>query len=207
MGEGRTDVRPGAAPRTAPAGPLRLLLAGPGGAVRVAGAVSLLVAAVARGPVDAALFALVVAGLVVPVVVRVPSALDAAHGVGLLAAAWAAALGLYRSVAWLDVAAHLVVTGLVAAVALLALVRATGAVVAPSAADGPAERTGVVLVTCALGLALSVLWEVGEYVGHTYLDPTIYVTYADTVGDLVAGGLGSAVAGLVLVGTGRRAPG
>lgn len=193
----------------------RLLLAGPGGVVRVAGAVSVLVALVARGPVDALLLVLVLGGLVVPVVVRVPAALDAAYGASLLAAAWCAVLELYQAVPWLDVVAHVVVTGLVAAVAHLVLARTTGAVLDPAAVDptgapdphavrGRATRVGAVVVTLALGLALSALWEVGEYVGHTYVDDAIFVTYADTVGDLVAGGLGSLAAGLWLVARGRR---
>lgn len=39
----------------------------------------------------------------------------------------------------------------------------------------------------------------------TYLDPTIYVAYGDTIGDLVMGGLGSAAAGAALVRHGGRA--
>lgn len=185
-------------------GALRLLLRGPGGVVRLVGVASVLVALVARGPVDAALFALVLAGLVVPVVARIGPGLDAAYGVGLLAAAWAGALGGYEAVSWLDVLMHLVVTGLVAAVAHLALARWTGAVVEPDAVTGRAGEVGVVAVTAALGLALSVLWEVGEYLGHTYADPSIHVAYRDTVGDMVMGGIGSTVAGLALVAGARR---
>jgi hypothetical protein len=180
-----------------------LLLRGPGGVVRVLGAVSLVVAAVARGPVDAALFALVVAGLVVPVSARVGRWLDAAYGVGLLAAAWAGALGLYEAVSWLDLVMHLVLTGLVAAVAHLVLARRTGAVLDPVATSGAGGRVGSVAVTTALGLGLSVLWEVGEYLGNAYADSTIHVAYRDTIGDLVMGGLGSAVAGMTLVLAGR----
>jgi hypothetical protein len=180
-----------------------LLLRGPGGVVRVAGAVCVVVAVLARGPVDAALFGLVLAGLVVPVTAGVDGRLDAAYGVGLLAAAWAGALGLYEAVAWLDLVMHLVVTGLVAAVAHLVLVRRSGAVLDPGRATGTGERVGSVAVTTALGLGLSVLWEVGEYLGHTYADPTIHVAYRDTVGDLVLGGLGSSVAGVGLVLAGR----
>ena len=229
-------------PATAP----RLLLAGPGDVVRVAGAVSVLVALVACGPVDAVLLALVLGGLVVPVVVRVPAALDAAYGTSLLLAAWCAVLELYQAVPWLDVVAHVAVTGLVAAVAHLVLARTTravpdpaavhgraavpdatavpGATVVPGATAVPGEtagsdaaavphaaavhgraaRTGAVVVTVALGLALSALWEVGEYVGHAYVDEAIFVSYADTVGDLVAGGVGSTAAGLWLVASGRR---
>jgi hypothetical protein len=182
-----------------------LLLRGPGGVVRVLGAVCLVVA-VARGPVDAALFALVLAGLVVPVTAGVGRWLDAAYGVGLLAAAWAGALGLYEAVAWLDLVMHLVVTGLVAAVAHLVLARRTGAVAEPGAVPGAAAGVGSVAVTAALGLGLSVLWEVGEYLGNAYADASIHVAYRDTVGDLVLGGLGSGVAGaaLVLAERGRR---
>lgn len=194
---------------TRTAGAVRDLLTGPGGIVRAAGVVCLLVALLVRGPVDSALFALVLAGLVVPPAVGAPRALDAAYGVGLLVAAWWGVLQMYQAVAWLDVVAHLVVTGLVAAVAHLGMAR-TGAVVDPRhvggvAGHGRAVRAGAVTVTAALGLGLSVLWELGEYLGHTYLDPEIYVGYADTVGDLVVGGVGSAVAGLWL--TARRGAG
>jgi len=187
--------------RTAPS-VVRRLAAGPGGVVRVAGVVCLLVALVVRGPVDTALFALVLAGLMVPPAAGAPRWLDAAYGVGLLAAAWCGALELYQAVAWLDVVMHLVVTGLIAAVAYLLLARRTGAVVDPRAVATRAERLGLVVVTVGLGLTLSVAWEVGEYLGNAYIDPEIYVGYADTVGDLVAGGAGSAVAGLWL--TARR---
>lgn len=184
---------------TAPPEVPRLLLRGPGGAVRVLGLLSAAVALLLRGPVDAALLALVLAGLVVPVAAGIGPRLDAAYGLGLLAAAWSGALDLYETVAWLDLVMHLVVTGLVAAVAHVAVARWTGAVADPGTLVGGRARAGSVAVTAALGLALSVLWEVGEYLGHTYLDPSIHVAYRDTVGDLVMGGLGSAAAGAALV--------
>ena len=98
---------------------------------------------------------------------------------------------------------HLVVTGLVAAVTHLLLARSTHAVADPTVLDGGATRAGSVAVTAALGLALSVLWEVGEYLGQTYAYPTIFADYPDTIGDLVMGGLGSVAAGLWLT-AGRR---
>ena len=191
-------------------------------AVRLLGAASLVISAVARGPVDAALFALVLGGLLIPRLLRVPAGLDAAYGVGLLVAAWSGALDLYDVIGWLDLAVHMGTTGLVAAVAYLAMVR-TGAVIdprdlpltggragspgRPSAAvvDGSDRRAaGVVVLAATLGLGLSVIWEVSEYLGHTYLDDTIYVEYVDTVGDMAIGGLGSAIAGVALTAWGRR---
>ncbi|WP_217615467.1 hypothetical protein [Cellulomonas sp. GbtcB1] len=179
-----------------------LLLRGPGGAVRVLGVVSVVVAAVVDGPVGAALLLLVLAGLVVPPVVRADPRLDAAYGVGLLAAGWSGALDLYQRISWLDVVMHLVVTGLIAAVAHLVVARATGAVVDPVLPAARRTRVGSVGVTTALGLGLSVLWEVGEYLGNTYIDASIHVGYRDTIGDMALGGIGSLAAGLALVGAG-----
>lgn len=179
-----------------------LLLRGPGGVVRVIGVVSVVVAAVVDGPVGVALLLLVLAGLVVPPAVRADPRLDAAYGVGLLAAGWAGALDLYQRISWLDVVMHLVVTGLIAAVAHLVVARATGAVVDPVLPAARRTHVGSVGVTTALGLGLSVLWEVGEYLGNTYIDASIHVGYRDTIGDMALGGIGSLAAGLALVGAG-----
>jgi hypothetical protein len=205
--DGARDRQVGRAPGTDRPGTARehlvWMLRGPAGAVRVVGIGCVLVAVVWRGPVDAALFLLVLAGLVVPVLGGVGRWLDAAYGVGLLAAAWSGALGLYEAVSWLDIVMHLVVTGLVAAVGHLVLARWTGALADPMHPPPSLAAVGSVAVTAALGLALSALWEVGEYLGQTYVDPDIYVTLPDTAGDMVLGGLGSAVAGAVLVRAGR----
>ena len=45
---------------------------------------------------------------------------------------------------------------------------------------------------------LAVLWEVGEWAGNAWLDRSIQVGYADTMGDLAAGLAGSAVAAVVV---------
>lgn len=181
-----------------------LLVRGPGGVVRLLGLASVVAAVVALGPVDAVLLLLVLAGLVVPLTARVDPRLDAVYGVGLLAAGWAGALDLYQRISWLDVVMHLVVTGLVAAVGHLVVARLTGAVVDPVLPAAPRVRVGSVAVTTALGLGLSVLWEVGEYLGNTYIDASIHVAYRDTIGDMALGGLGSLAAGLLLVRAGRR---
>ncbi|MBT0993765.1 hypothetical protein KIN34_05630 [Cellulomonas sp. DKR-3] len=182
--------------------PVRALLDPPvEGAVRVAVLVSIVLAVLVRGPVGAALFLLVAAGMTVPRLARAPGTLGAAYGVGLLAAAWCGALDLYEAVWWLDGLMHLVVTGLVAAVAHLLLARRTGAVVDPSS---PAAPAACAAVTLTVGLALSAVWELAEYAGHTYLDPSIYVAYGDTIADMALGGLGSAVAGAALLRVRRR---
>jgi hypothetical protein len=165
--------------------------------VRVAGLVAVATATVWFGGVAVALMLLVLGGQVVPRALGTGPRLDVAYGVGLLVAAWSGVLDVYRDVAWWDLVVHTVVTGLVAAVALGALVR-LGAVRAPDDAVLRSHRLGLVLVTIAVGLGLSVVWEVAEWLAHTYLDPEIFVSETDTLGDLSAGGLGSLVAGAVL---------
>jgi hypothetical protein len=165
--------------------------------VRVLALLSVVVGTWRSGVVGAALFLLVLGGCVVPLAVGVPGWLDAAYGGTLLLAAWAAQLDWYVAVGWLDVLVHAAATGLVAAVATLLLVRC-GAVAAAPSPGVPRARLGVAALTAGLGAAGAVLWEVGEWCGHTLLDDRIQVGYADTLGDLAAGLAGSVVAAVLL---------
>jgi hypothetical protein len=175
----------------------------PADVVRVAALVSLVVGTLTLGGIAGALFLLVLGGVSVPRALDLPAPLDVAYGASLIFAAWASQLEWYDAVDWLDLAVHLVCTGLIAAVAYLALVRwelLPGAVATPPAR----ASAGVVVVTAGLGAIAAILWEVGEWAGHTYLDEGIGVGYDDTVTDLAAGLLGALIAGLVLARRERR---
>jgi hypothetical protein len=171
--------------------------------LRVAGVASLAWAVLEREWVNAALFFLVVGGLVLPRIVGVRAVLDLTYGGVVLFAAWSAVLDLYVAYDWLDVVVHAVACGLVTVTAHRLLVAA--AVLPP-----PGDRTlrlsavGVVVTLLALGVLLGVVWEVGEWLGHTHLDRRIQVGYDDTMEDLLADGLGALVAGLVVLWTKRR---
>ncbi|WP_210506195.1 hypothetical protein [Naasia sp. SYSU D00057] len=158
--------------------------------LRVLGVGSTVLAAVLFGPVQLGVFALALLGLVAPRFLGVRPAVDVATGVVLLLASWASALDLYVSVPVVDVPMHLLLNGLVAGLALL-LLRRTRVVPA-------LPRTATVVLTTALGCTAGVLWEIGEWAGNSFLDASIYVGYADTIGDLTVGGLGSLFAGLVM---------
>ncbi len=166
--------------------------------VRGAGVVSFVIAATSMGWVATALFALVLLGLTLLRLSGVSAALDLATSVLLVVAAWCSLLDLYLRYPWLDVAVHLAATGLVAAALHGALVR-LGLVPPVDAAVLRRPRAGAVLVTVALGLGLGVLWEAGEWFGHTVVDPRIQTGYDDTVGDLVAGGLGALLVATALL--------
>ncbi|QUC01523.1 hypothetical protein J5A69_05775 [Cellulosimicrobium cellulans] len=174
-----------------------------GDAVRAGAALSVVVAGATLDGVGVALFLLVLGGTMVPRALGVTGVLDVGYGAALLASAWAAQLEWYRAVPWLDLPVHAVCTGLIAALATVTLVR-VGALPAPHADDRP-WHTGVAVVTTGLGAVLAILWELGEWAGHTFLDDRIGVGYGDTVTDLATGLLGSFVAGVLLArGTAAR---
>ncbi|QCU77288.1 hypothetical protein E7744_02955 [Citricoccus sp. SGAir0253] len=157
-------------------------------ALATAASVLGLLATLWDGPVAAALFALVLLGDVVVRLAPLRPPVQAVTVLCLPAAAWAALADAYQRVSGLDLLAHWAVTGLLAVLAA-ALVGRGGWLRATPA--------GTVLLTVALGTTLAVVWEFGEWVGHTLLDPGIQVGYDDTVGDLAAGALGALVAGLL----------
>jgi hypothetical protein len=169
----------------------------PGDVVRVAALVSVPIGLVGFGGVAGALFFLVLGGTMIPRALVAPVALDTSYCVLILFAAWAAQLDWYLRVGWLDVVVHAAATGLVAAMVHLLLVR-VGALPSVQHEALPRSRLGAAVSTTCLGVSLAVLWEFGEWFGHTYLDDRIQVGYTDTVGDLAAGALGALLAGVLL---------
>lgn len=169
--------------------------------LRLAGAASFGWAVLETQWVNAALFALVWGGLMLPRmlgrVLATPPAADFVCSVVVLFAAWSAVLDLYLRYEGLDLAVHAVACGLIAALAHRALFAdpTHARAVDPTARR---NRLATVLAVASLGCSLGLLWEVGEWVGHTYLDERIQVGYNDTMGDLVADGIGALVAGAVL---------
>ena len=146
-------------------------------------------------PMDAGILALALPALLVPRLVGARAWFDIVFDVVVLAAAWSNVLGLYESVPGWDLVMHFACTGVIAAMLYLALGRLS--VVPPAGAPGTRDRTPIVVVT-ALGLAVSALWEMVEWIGWALISDEIYVGYEDSIGDMVAGGLG-AVAAAVLV--------
>ncbi|MCC3281284.1 MULTISPECIES: hypothetical protein [Arthrobacter] len=172
-------------------------------AVRLLGAASLLAALLLYGPVEAALFALVLMGLLVSRCLPAAPLFDSLYGLTLLVAAWSSVLDLYASISWWDLAVHFAATGTIAVMAWY-LLAGFGVVTCRPSSGRILPAVAVPAVVVSLGLALSVLWEFGEWWGHTYVDDTINVGYQDTMGDLAAGGLGALLSGVLLARLLRR---
>lgn len=144
--------------------------------------------------VAVAVFALVLGGITLARVLGLPTHLQTALGLALQGGAWASVFHLYAQIWWIDLVAHLVLTGLLAAAAGIVLHRAR---MTPAGTDTPGRR-GIALTTTTVGISLAVVWELLEWFGHAVIDDTIHIAPADTMGDLAAGGLGAWVAGILL---------
>ncbi|WP_066039749.1 hypothetical protein [Herbiconiux solani] len=164
-------------------------------ALRILGLVGVLVAALLFSATDAGILAFVLPGLLLPRFLGMRAGFDIAYCLALQAAGWSNVLDLYTRVTWWDIPVHLVCTGMIAIVAYLFLAR-LGAVARPGGAGFTVA--GGILVTTALGLAVSALWEMVEWIGKTYVSSAIFVEYDDTIGDMAVGGLGALLAGVLL---------
>ena len=165
--------------------------------LRAAGVVSLVAATIEGGWLGFALFFLVLGALFVPRAIGSSPWLDLAYCGTLLFGGWAAQLDWYVAIPALDLVVHATATGLIAVITWQVLVRADAL---PRHHDPRIGRPalGAFVVTATSAVTLAVLWEFGEWLGHTYLDERIQVGYNDTIGDLAAGALGAVVAALIV---------
>lgn len=163
--------------------------------VRAVGIVGVAVALIWLAPTDAGIAALALPALMLPRVLGMRGWFDLTVCATVLVAAWSNVLDLYRSIPGWDLLLHLICTGVLAVVAALILTRAD---VVPLTRDSGASRRTSLILAPVLALALSAVWEMIEWLGWAYLSDEIFVTYQDTIGDMVFGALGGIAAGTVL---------
>lgn len=178
--------------------------------LRVIGVLGVIAAAIWLKPTDAGIAALALPALMLPRMLGLAAWFDVTACATVLVAAWSNVFDLYRTVTGWDLVLHFLCTAVLAVIAAVILTR-TGIVPLVAAVDGSGpplrRRTPVVLVPL-VALAISAVWEMIEWLGWRYLSDEIFVTYQDTIGDMVMGGLGGVAAGvlLALVPVGRRSP-
>lgn len=101
-------------------------------------------------------------------------------------------LGTYKIIGWLDLAVHFAMLMILTKMLANMLLHHR----AMPAVSSPRQAGGVLLSVTSMGVLLAVLWEIGEWVGHTFISTEVGVGYTDTLGDLMAGFLGALVAAL-----------
>lgn len=148
-------------------------------------------------------FVLIAGFMVAARAADVPPPFAAAFAVFLLLATWASAEHWYRSITQFDVLVHFLTPGSLAAVAYYVLVHQR---LLPGARDhGSRWRSSApVLWVTAVGVTAAVVWEFYELIVEQIAPSTMSVGYVDTVVDLAAGMLGSAVAGALVIAWARQ---
>lgn len=159
-------------------------------AVRAIAIVGVLVAAITLPATDAAVLSMTLPAVMLSRMLGLRSGLDLTVCVTVIVAAGSNVIDLYRAWTGWDLVVHAVCTGVLAAVALV-LLKDTGVV-----ARTGRRRAPIVLGTVA-GLALSAVWEMVEWFGYRFITDSIFVTYDDTIGDMIAGGIGALIAGVM----------
>jgi hypothetical protein len=163
--------------------------------VRLVGLLSLVITAAGWGVTEMTAISMAVVALAIPRLFAARPALDASFGIAVLVAAWSIVFGLYSKWANWDLVVHAATNGLIAAVAVLVLLR-VGLLASSSGLRFP--RASFALVTTMVGVTLGVIWEYIEWAGNRFMDASIFVNYTDTLGDIAAGGLGSLAAGCAM---------
>lgn len=163
--------------------------------LRVFGTLSVVLAAIFFDLTDAAIVAFALPGLYFPRFVGMRAWADLLFAGTVLIAAWSNVFDLYSRISWWDLVVHFVCTGVVAAGAYLVLANLQ---MVPPLRGGRSSRTSGVILTLTIGLALSAVWEMVEWLGRAYISDEIYTAYGDTIGDMALGGLGSLTAGFAI---------
>ena len=172
-------------------------------AVRIAIAVSAAAAWFTMGGGTAIRFVVLLAIAVGVRRAKLPALFDLAVCVVLLLATWAGVLNWYVEIAWMDEVVHFLTIPVLTAATYLALSRIE---VLPDM-EVLAHRehpVSVTLLLTMLGFAIATLWEFFEWVAEQFFPKQIHVGYDDTILDLALGGLGAAIAGVVLALTATR---
>jgi hypothetical protein len=130
--------------------------------------------------------------------VNLPRLYDLSVVVATSLQAWGEALHAYDSISWFDNVVHFTVPLLGAPVVYIVLARLD---VVPDPRDETFVRhyVGMFLITLALGLAIGAIWEMVEYASDETLGSRLQIGNADTVGDLMADGLGALGGAALLV--------
>jgi Predicted membrane protein (DUF2238) len=163
--------------------------------VRVIGLLGVIAAGIWWTWTDAGILALALPAVLVPRSLGTRAWFDITFGVVVLAAAWSNVLDLYTTVPGWDTVLHFTCTGLIATVAYLLLARVG---IVPPARDATVGRRSAIVLGVIIALAASAIWELVEWAGYTFVSDDIFVAYADTIGDMAAGGLGGLAGGLLL---------
>ncbi|QFQ02779.1 hypothetical protein CUROG_07120 [Corynebacterium urogenitale] len=163
--------------------------------LRVLGALAVVFVLFRNGWTDAGIMAFTLPGLLLPKFVGLKPWWDACATSMLLIAALSNISDLYARISGWDLFVHFVCTGIVAGLFVFALAN-LGVFAYPT--DSSQHQVQGCILTVLMGLALAAVWEIIEWLGFEFITREIKVEYGDTITDMIAGGLGALVAGVIM---------
>jgi hypothetical protein len=133
-----------------------------------------------------------------PRVLDVQRPFDLAFQIGMNLALWGNVAGLFDAIYGYDKVVHFMLPCGTAMLLYIALCRLR--LVPDLSADaGLHDRVAMIVVTLAFGLAVGGLFEMWEWFSNTLFGTHMYVSYGDSIGDLIDDALGALVGGLILL--------
>lgn len=144
-------------------------------------------------------FAAVIIILLAARAAQVPSSVLGVFAALLLFATWAAVAHWYRQVTLLDVAVHFFTPGSLAVVAYFVFERLKLLPDIRESAETKLRSWAPAVWVVLLGTTAAVVWEFYEWGIEHWTASSILVGYTDTVVDLLAGMLGSALGGVLVL--------
>ena len=147
-------------------------------ALRLIGVLGMIMAALRLQATDAGIAALALPALMLPRMLGMRAWFDVLACVVVLAATWSNIFELYTAIRHWDLLMHFAGTAVLAVIAAVVLDRCR--IAAVTGRDVP-RRAPLV-----------------EWFGAEYISDAIHVGYRDTIGDMILGGIGGVVAGVLL---------
>lgn len=132
-----------------------------------------------------------------------PRTIDLAFTLGISLSGWGNAIELFETWPWYNKVVHFVLPFGGSAILYFLLAR-LGVVCDLDHRCHARQALGVAAVTLAVGFTAGGFYEVWEWFIHHNLDAPIYVTYDDTITDMIDNALGSLTGGIVLMLWARR---
>ena len=147
-----------------------------------------------------------------PRIFNVQRPFDLVFQLGMNLALWGNVFGLFDSIYAYDKIVHFL---LPCGSAMMLYIALTHLRLVPDLSDdaGLHDRIAMVVVTLSFGLMVGGIFEIWEWASNTFLGTEMFVTYGDSIGDLIDDALGALAGGVILLfWTGRgwrtwRAPG
>lgn len=163
-------------------------------ALRLIGVLGMIMAALRLQVTDAGIAALALPALMLPRMLGMRAWFDVLACAVVLAATWSNIFELYTAIRYWDLLMHFAGTAVLAVIGAVFLDRYR---IAPVTGRDVPRRAPLVLLPL-IALALSAVWEMIEWFGAEFISDAIHVGYRDTIGDMILGGIGGVVAGVLL---------